>query len=402
MGVKVNKYVQGTSGSTSTASSTNYLTGFQYNNQILQFFPHAEGYVHVLKGGSDISSFMFDYVYQYKDYLGNIRVSFVADKSNYINNSDQSIPLKITTENHYYPFGLQHTYNFSKYEPILELENGIATKKIIQVPNSGYQYKYNGKEWQDELGLNFYDYGARNYDPAIGRWLSPDPLAENSRRWTPYNYAYNNPVFFIDPDGMQAIANDDEFLVSPNGKIEQVAKEGEHVVVILDSDGNRTGVTQNIGSEASLSEMKVGEKTAQVLEIGDQSLAKEAFKTIADISTVEHAIINYTNAEGQGKSSIVNTGDPSSVPGSNIAQQKYDTNGNTVNEITHNHPLNTPPSGYDQQTGEILNYPLGDNRNATGYPTNNKGEPIMRAVYRPAFKQINRYDDKKVHSMEDY
>jgi len=84
---------------------------------------------------------------------------------------------------------------------------------------------------QDELGLNVYDYGARNYDPALGRWMNIDPLAEQYRRWSPYTYAINNPMRFVDPDGMSV--DDIIVLNNPNG-----AGGFGHMAILVGDDEN--------------------------------------------------------------------------------------------------------------------------------------------------------------------
>ena len=68
--------------------------------------------------------------------------------------------------------------------------------------STAQKFGFGGKELQDELGLDWYDVTARNYDAALGRWMNLDPLAEKMRRHSPYNFGFNNPIYFQDYDGM--------------------------------------------------------------------------------------------------------------------------------------------------------------------------------------------------------
>ncbi len=133
----------------------------------LEIFPTAEGFYDYQNKR---------YIYQYRDHLGNVRVSYAKGSNG----------PEVLDTNDYYPFGM----NFLNSDLVSRLEQPWS------------KYKYNGKELQ-ETGM--YDYGARFYMPDIGRWGVVDPLAEKYAGISPYVYVADNPINAIDPDGRYII-----------------------------------------------------------------------------------------------------------------------------------------------------------------------------------------------------
>lgn len=156
---------------------TDYVDGIQYKNGTIEFIQTEEGRMR-----PNGSSFIYEYFL--KDHLGNIRA--VVDHNGSIKQIQD-----------YYPFGM-------------EMNQGNSLNSASNL------YKYNGKEKQTELGLDQLDYGARFYDAEIGRWNAVDPMAELYRSTSPYAYALNDPIYYIDPNGMWVSTPNGYFSNDPN------------------------------------------------------------------------------------------------------------------------------------------------------------------------------------------
>lgn len=148
-----------------TTSTTDYVGNIIYQDGEIQSILTSEG--RVVPSGSE-----FNYEFHLKDHLGNMRVALEI--------VDEVVTVRQVAD--YYPFGM--------------------TASLYQ-SSSNNDFLYNGKELNEEMDLNWYDYGFRMYDPTLGRWHVQDPLMETYASLSPYNYVYNNPMNFIDPFGLK-------------------------------------------------------------------------------------------------------------------------------------------------------------------------------------------------------
>ncbi len=155
---------------------------------------------------------------------------------------------ELIEENTYYPFELMVR---GVNDGIGALGNSVAQR-----------WKFGGKELQDELNLQWYDITARNYDPALGRWMNIDPLAEQMRRHSPYNYAFDNPVFFIDPDGMIPFGNGEDPPIAYTGPGvavgDNVVNQLEEVVIVV--NGNEGTVATGTAQGSHIETTETGKR----------------------------------------------------------------------------------------------------------------------------------------------
>ena len=249
--------VHTTGGATTTMD---YCENVVYENGVQKLSLTGEGYVSLNDN---------KYHYYLKDHQGNNRV--VVDQNG-----------NVEETNHYYPFG------------------GVFANTGNTQP-----YKYNGKELDAKKGLNWYDYGARHYDAALGRWHVVDPLAEKYYGVSPYVYCNNLPARYIDTDGRKIVDTKGNIIYTKDGGWTKTASQDAQRI------GNammqtRTGtiqfekmvnadhdITLSISSESKIEKDKNRKKYR--LGTSQKHFVADKLKSV-DIIIFEGTLNEFTNA----------------------------------------------------------------------------------------------------------
>ena len=301
----VSKKVSGVNSVTTTdLKMTDYVGGYEYevtnpisdNGVVLNPANSLPSRIHHTEGAitKEANSNVFQYEYVLRDHLGNTRVTF-KDKNNDADieywNADPSIN-EVSQINHFYPYGLNMEGNW----------NGASGVN---------KYQYNAKEWNDDFGLGLSDYGARWYQSDAPHWLSIDPSAEKHLNNSPYNYTLNNPVKYVDPDGMDNIL----YIVFLGWHQDQTINNKEIVAItnyILqynNINAKAVGLTYSGTESLDISKLDATDKIAYVgsrKAINNMNIAMEKNDGYFEIGLGFHKG-DSDSGKGEGRISVTNT-----------------------------------------------------------------------------------------------
>ncbi len=245
-------------------------------------------------------------------------------------------------------------------------------------PENKYKYgikELQGSEFSDGSGLELYDFGARYYDAQLGVWHSPDPLTAKYPSLSPYLYAFNNPMLFVDPDGRENII----YLYAADGSVnnKQLKQIAKQATANFGKMGLKTQVKVFKGTFDSKAYGKLDKHDA-VAVIGKQDAVVKSIEGFNKSFAKEVSGFGSNGVDG-----IVNPEQSQNPNDRNIIALATDATKTMANKVK---------STFEEMSAFLINHGAGHNANMNHAGDNNaydaNGQYHQRGIYVPGTPNV--------------